>query len=110
MNWYKSALSDGTRLKRNVARYIELRNKIDKIIDLAFFTQSISHELLLKLSEDQLVQANDVIKAKIEYLLQGENNQKVMVDSPHRAKEVLSEIIVLIDDKVRRLQNELKEM
>ncbi|MFA6088597.1 MAG: hypothetical protein WC755_01920 [Candidatus Woesearchaeota archaeon] len=89
--------NDKTLAKHNIRRYSKLKRQIIKIKRILFSTQSGALQLIKDLLEERLVKANKDILKKVKFLLSGENNQLVPMDSPHRAKQVLDEIVTLID-------------
>ena len=100
MSWFIEAFSERARIQRNIRRYEELRGKIAGIKKTLFATQSGAYSKIQDLLDDKLVKVNDEISSKLSYLLNGENNQKLVLDSPHRSSDILVETILDVDQKI----------
>lgn len=97
MSWFLEASNEVTLAKHNIKRYSRLKGQIARIKKRLFATQSGALQMIKDLMNERLVKANKDILAKVKFLLSGENNQLVPMDSPHRTKQVLDEIVTLID-------------
>jgi len=100
VSWLKHSISDKARFKRNIRRLEGLRSKIERLRELLAATQSGSYGVLQQIMGDQLVQANHDIASRLDFLLSSENNQKVILDSPHRSASILNDVIALINTKI----------
>ena len=109
MSWVKSALPESMRNNRNMRRWEELRKKVQRLNEILFASQSSANAMLKDVLEEPLVQANEDLKQRLLYLLSGENNQKVILDSPHKAKEILDNALLYIDGRINGLRIEIQK-
>jgi len=109
VSWFKSSVNLKNLVEFNIKRYNTLIKKLSKIKKLLFFTQSGCFSLLSKLANDKLIKANKDIEKKLHFILNGENNQRVVIDSPHRTSGIIDEMIQLIKDKILKEQLKMKE-
>lgn len=117
MSWFKEARTPLVKeartplqlIRSNIKRFEALRKKILDIKKILFHTQSNAHRMLIELCEDKLVKAHDVIGTVLHSILNGENNQKEILDNPTKVSKKLDKVILLIDDKIRRDRHELRE-
>jgi len=105
VSWLKHSISDKARFKRNIRRLEGLRSKIERLRELLAATQSGSYGVLQQIMGDQLVQANHDIASRLDFLLSSENNQKVILDSPHRSASILNDVIALINTKILKWED-----
>jgi len=108
MNWYKRARTEQDRIKYNIRRLNAFKNKVSRTRELLFATQSGGHKLLSQLAEERMAKIHDDISDRLHFLIKGENNQKVALDSPHRAGAILDEIEILVDTKIVDEQRKLE--
>ena len=109
MSWFKEVLTDKSRIKQNMQRIAMLINKFNRIKKMLFGTQSGAFSALSELIEDKLIKSEPKLKYILSSILRGENNQKVVLDSPHRAEEMIDKLILILAEKSRLEKNTLAE-
>ena len=108
MSWLKQALSPNLLVEKNIKRYHLLSKQLMRLKDLFFATQSGSYLLLKNMMDHRLIRSNKEIKIILESILQGENNQKVMIDSPHKAAQMVDQVLLLINGLIEKEKRKAK--
>ncbi len=111
MSWMrKTADSDIVRIKHNILR---LENLKDKVHDLAYFataSQGGGHLVLESLLDDRLVLGRPKVYNKLKEALTGENNQKIALDAPSRFARIMFEAEVLVGSELAKEKKSLRNL
>ena len=109
MSWLKTALSEKGRIRHNMLRYRKLTKKLDAIKRILFATQSNAYFMVREVLEDTLVKANKDISSRLSFLIKGENGQKTVLDSPQKSAQIIEQIKLLINEKIRKEKLKLRD-
>lgn len=109
MNWLlKIALTNRQRVQSNIERLESLLVKVHELGYFAFASQSGSYQVLQNLTNDKLVLGRPRVHDILKSALTGENNQKLVLDSPYRFQRYMIEAESVIKreiaDETRELQ------
>ena len=111
MSWMeKIALSDRIRIERNITRLEALKEKVHELGYFAIASQSGGYQLLVDLLDDQLVKGREKVYDKLKKGLIGENNSKVIFDSPTRFQAITVEAEELIIKEITKEKRELQKL
>jgi len=90
MTWLrKLALTDRQRINSNLDRLQSLLKQVHDLGFFAFASQSGSYQVLENLVNDKLVLGRPKVRHILQSALTGENNQKLVLDSPSQPLESL---------------------
>jgi len=108
MNWLlKIALTDRQRVQNNIERLESLLTKVHELGYFAFASQSGSYRVLQNLTNDKLVLGRPKVHDILKSALTGENNQKLVLDSPSRFQGYMIEA----ENAVKReIADEIREL
>jgi len=109
MAWLrKLALTDRQRINSNLDRLRGLLDQIHELGYFAFASQSGSHQVLEKLVNDRLVLGRPKVRHILQSALEGENKQKLVLDSPSRFQSYMNDaeeaITLEINKEIRNLR------
>jgi len=111
MPWLrKLALSDRLRIERNIGRLQHLKEKIHELGYFAIASQSGGFTALQTILDDRLVKGRELVYNKLKSALIGENNQKLILDSPTRFQGLMVEAEQLLGIEIGKEQRELQEL
>lgn len=103
---FKKANSDKVRIKNNIDRLSVLRRQIEEAGKISVLCQSAAYEMLRKIINEKIVQGRPDILNFLTSALQGENNQKIVLDSPNRFRSILYKALQATDRELI-LENKL---
>lgn len=106
--WNKVARSDQERIKENIVRLQSLKNSLHDLSLLSLSSHSNAYHILKSLLEDRLVLGREHLYKKLESALTGENSQKLVLDSPWRFKQIISEAETIVDREIGKENKELR--
>ncbi len=111
MSWFQRlALSEKSRMERNVLRLEELRSRVHDLGYFAVASNSGGFEVLQQLLDDNVVRGRPYVERKLRSALIGENNQKVVMDAPTRFQAIMVEAEDLIKREIGKEQRALRKL
>lgn len=111
MNWFvKIALSDSERIKHNILRLESLKGLIHDLGYYAFASQSGCYKVFTDILKDKLILGRESILKKLNEAYIGENNQKVVIDSPSKFQNIMTEAESLIDIEITKEKSKLRKI
>lgn len=107
--WFsKIAKSDKERIQHNIARLEELFSVVHELSHFVFAAQGGAYDVLKQILDDKLVLGRPYLHAKIKSALTGENNQKLVLDSPNTVKQILIEAEDMIASDIAKEKESLR--
>lgn len=111
MAWFQRlALSEKSRIERNISRLDSLCSCVHDLGYFAIASNSGGYEVLQRLLEDSVVRGRDLVEKKLRSALIGENNQKVVMDAPTRFQSIMIEAEGLIKREISKEQRALRKL
>ncbi len=111
MNWLKKrAMSDMLRVKTNIARLENVKDRIRELGNFVIATQSGGFQVLTEILQESIVLGRPKLLEKLTSALIGENNQKVALDAPHTFKRLMIDAEAIIDVEIGKEKRKLREI
>lgn len=107
---HKTAYSDINRTESNISRLERLRSQVHDLGHFAMASNGGGFMVLQQLLEDRLVLGRPKVHEKLKTALIGENNQKIVLDSPMRFQSIMVEAEELIKREIGKEQKALKKL
>lgn len=107
---FSEHLSDKKTIERNKKRLENLKQYLFDLSRVCYMSQGNSFYKIKDLLEEPIVKGRKKIYEKIKSALIGENNQKLVMDSPFEVEKLLREAIELVDKELGKETKDLNNL